>query len=61
VAASVIVEHGRVQAGSILQYGSASHALPAGGWFGEPCLRGPGIPVLAAFAALGDPGQWCGQ
>lgn len=59
--ARVVVEHGRVQAGSMLRYGSKSLALPVGSWFGEPCLRVPGVPKQPEFGALGDPADWGGQ
>lgn len=61
VHANVIVEHGRVQAGSILQRGSESWRVPDGEWFGAPCLNAQGVPGPPEFAAFGNPADWGGQ
>ena len=61
VHAKVIVEHGRVQAGSILQCGGDSWRVPEGEWFGAPCLYVPGVPTPPEFAAFGDAADWAGQ
>ena len=61
VAACVSVEHGRVQAGSMLQYAGTSYALSEGDWFGAPCLHVPGVPTPPEFAAFGDASDWGGQ
>ena len=59
--ANVIVEHGRVQVCSTLQCGDEAWRVPAGEWFGAPCLHVPGVPTPREFAALGDPAGWGGQ
>ncbi len=61
IRASVNVEHGRVQTGSLIECADETRSLRVGAWFGSPILSLHGSSAPLGFAAFGDPDNWGDQ